>query len=109
MDCYLWKPSQKRDFSRKINQKFLLNKKEITLRELISSPNIYFDFFVLPKRVPKEIQRHKGYRDHGSLGSEFSRTLRDQADDWSLREEEELREKEEADLHDFRLGLNGWI
>jgi hypothetical protein len=63
----------------------------------------------LYKRTPKRPQRHRGYRDHGSLGSEFSKTVKQQATDWTFREKEEEKRKKRKDLQDFLLGFGGWV
>jgi hypothetical protein len=42
---------------------------------------------LLSKQKPKKLQRHKGYRDHGSLGSDYSKTRKQQSTDWTVREE----------------------
>lgn len=61
------------------------------------------------KRLQKRVQRHKGYRDKGSLGTDYSRTLKDQSTDWSIREKILQKEKDREDLLDLLLGLQGWI
>jgi hypothetical protein len=43
---------------------------------------------IISKQRPKKAQRHKGYRDHGSLGSDFSKTRRDQSHDWTVDQEQ---------------------
>jgi hypothetical protein len=55
---------------------------------------------------PTKVQRHKGYRDHGSLGSEFSRTLRQQSSDYSILERE--LELQRANLRKRRQWYHGW-
>jgi hypothetical protein len=55
---------------------------------------------------PAKVQRKKGYRDHGSLGSEFSRTLRQQSSDYSVLERE--LELQQAYLRKQRQWYHGW-
>lgn len=38
------------------------------------------------KRLAKVPQRKRGYHDHGHLGSDFSKTIKDQADDFTITE-----------------------
>lgn len=42
--------------------------------------------FYFRKKFPCSVQRKRGYTDHGSLGSEFSKTVRDQNNDVNLYE-----------------------
>lgn len=72
---------------------------------LIKSFHVVFIF----KDHPKRKAFRKGYNDHGSLGSEFSKTLKQQSSDWSLNEEELKRKKQADDFHKLLLGLSGWI
>jgi hypothetical protein len=53
------------------------NGERITLREYIESFQIIYS--IREKRKPKRTIRRRGYKDHGSLGSEYSHTVRDQA------------------------------
>lgn len=93
-----------RFLSRRIHMK--INEKgenllDLLLRYLQEPIQLIF----ISKHKPKELQRHKGYRDHGSLGSEFSRTIRDQARDYTIQErfKEELKRK--TDLAQFIEGF----
>lgn len=95
-----------RFFARRINQK-LQNYEQKTLiqvlREFLSQD---LKFYLLSKKKPAKVQRHKGYRDHGSLGSEFSKTRKDQSRDWTVRQEEEYKNRRE----DVYLPLlEGWL
>lgn len=60
------------------------------------------------KQKPQRAQRHRGYRDHGSLGSELSRTRKDQSQDWSIKEAEEQRKIRKQQFLDLLLGFAGW-
>lgn len=58
--------------------KIRMNGRCITLREYIE--NFQIVYHIRRKKKSRETVRRKGYKDHGSLGSEFSRTLRIQAE-----------------------------
>lgn len=98
--------SERRYYFRQINGHF--GRDQLTFSELLSKYLI-----ILPKeikkRTPRKRVRHKGFRDHGSLGSEFSRSLKQQSRDWTLREEEQRRKKKIEDFRNFLWGLGGWI
>lgn len=53
------------------------NGKQLTLKEYIEHFQIVYH--VRRKKKPTKLVRRKGYKDHGSLGSEYTRTLREQA------------------------------
>lgn len=93
----------RRTYYRKISD--LFGSRRLSFENLF---NYYFlrPFQELYKPLPKKKHRHKGYRDHGSLGSEWSKTLRDQARDYSIREKEEQHQKEKDDFQDF---IRGWF
>lgn len=95
----------RRIYYRKLSCNF--GRKQLSLEEVF---NEYFftDFIELNRPRAKRKQRHKGYRDHGSLGSEFSKTLKQQAGDWSIIEKEEQRRKQADDFLSFLSGLSGW-
>lgn len=106
LDCKVTpRTKSRRTYYRKRSMKF--GRKQLTLEEIFDQ-YFFTDFIELNRPRPKKKQRHKGYRDHGSLGSEFSQTLKQQSGDWSLREAEEKREKEKKDLRDFLSGFAGW-
>lgn len=100
------KTKSRRTYYRKISMRF--GKKQLTIQEIIEQ-YFFTDLIELNRPRPKKKVRHKGYRDHGSLGSEFSKTLKQQAGDWELRELEEKRRKRKEDLLEFLLGFAGWI
>jgi hypothetical protein len=107
IDCKLTpRTESRRSYYRKLSGKF--GKQKFTLQEILSK-YFFTDFIELQRRKPKKKIRHKGYRDHGSLGSEFSRTLKQQAGDWSIRESEERKIKKKQDIIDFLQGFAGWI
>lgn len=99
------KTPTRRYYYRLFSQKF--GKKRLTLAQVFQE-YFFTDFVELNRPKPKKVQRHKGYRDHGSLGSEFSQTLKQQSTDWTLREDAERREKLKQDLLDFLSGFGGW-
>lgn len=106
LDCKLTPNTKsRRTYYRKLSSKF--GRKQLTLEQIL---NEYFftDFIELNKSIAKKAVRHKGYRDHGSLGSEFSKTLKQQSGDWSIREQEEQRKKQKEDLLSFLLSFAGW-
>lgn len=97
----------RRIYYRKLNSKFGRRKK-FTLQEIFSE-YFFTDFIEVNRPRPKRKIRHKGYRDHGSLGSEFSKTLKQQSCDYSILEAEKQRKKREEDFRKFLLGCNGWM
>jgi hypothetical protein len=60
------------------------NGKQLTLKEYIESFQIVYT--IRRKRKPKRNIRRRGYKDHGSLGSEYSHTLKDQANSEEFQE-----------------------
>lgn len=106
MDCKLdYSNRSRRRYYRMLNTKF--GKKQLSLKEILEQ-YFFCDFIELNRPRAKKKIRHKGYRDHGSLGSEFSKTLKQQSCDWSLRELEEERIKRRSDLISFLTGFGGW-
>lgn len=82
--------------------------------ETISIATVILRYFIpkpifIKKQQPRKIERHRGYRDHGSLGSEFSQTAKQQSTDWSIKKEEEEKVRRKQDLLLFLLGADGWI
>lgn len=108
IDTVLWNQKSRRNFYRILYSK-ISSKNNIRLIDLIVEICKSLDVYFISKDRPKRLQRHKGYRDHGSLGSEFSKTLKDQSSDWSIIEEERQRKKNQKDFLMFLLGANGWI
>jgi hypothetical protein len=105
IDCILTKgTTSRRNFYREIKSKYCKN--TLTLEELLLK---YFKIKLirLNKKHPIRLQRHKGYRDHGSLGTGDRTLERDiQTDIWIQKREEERKKKTE-DLLAFLRGLNG--
>lgn len=95
----------RRTYYRKRSMKF--GRKQLTLQEVFLQ-YFFTDIIELNRPRAKKTQRHKGYRDHGSLGSEFSKTLKQQSCDWSIREYEEQRKKEREDFLAFLSSFAGW-
>lgn len=108
IDTVLFHQKSRRNFYRILYTR-IPQRNNIRLVELIVEIINSGTLLILPKKRPKRLQRHKGYRDHGSLGSEFSKTLKDQSSDWRIREEEEKEKKKQQDFIQFLLGLNGFI
>jgi hypothetical protein len=94
-------PSRRR-YYRLLSSQF--GKKRLSFREVLEQ-YFFADIIELNRPRAKKKQRHKGYRDHGSLGSDFSRTLKQQAGDTKLVEDEERRKKEIQDYLDMLLFL----
>lgn len=92
-----------------IGNKYTLkdNKSHLDVFEILSALNLRYSY--RPKQKPKRTQRHKGYRDHGSLSDETSRVLREEwkndYQNYELEEEKEKLRKEEEDLLDFIKGF----
>lgn len=99
------KHEYRRTYYRKLHSKF--GRKQLTLEEIFSQ-YFFCDFIEVNRKRAKKKVRHKGYRDHGSLGSEFSKTLRQQAGDISLMEAEAKRQKEKDDYLEFLRAFAGW-
>lgn len=113
IDCRLWNNKDRTNYFRNLrnpvldsnNEKVIFSDMFQVLYEIIKT----FTCHIIFKNKPKKKVFRKGYNDHGSLGSEFSTTLKQQAQDWSIKEQIEKREKERNDLLHFLLGLNSWI
>lgn len=108
IDTLLWNNRSKRDLYRKLSQREQQQNNKDTfelLEEILSS----YQFSLIEKHRPKRVQRHKGYRDHGSLGSDFSKTLKQQANSAEWKEICEKAEKEKQDFLNFLWALHGWI
>lgn len=75
------------------------------LYSIIKTTRVIFIY----KNKPKKKVFRKGYNDHGSLGSEFSKTLKQQSSDWSLNELERKRQLNQENFTKFLLGFEGWI
>lgn len=106
IDSILFNKKSRRDWFRKFNSKTTIG---LTFTEILSSEYLRLNPIFKSKTRPKKLQRHKGYRDHGSLGSEFSKTLKQQSTDYTIREAEERRRIEKLQAHDLLMGLCGWI
>jgi len=109
IDSVLWSKSQRRDFFRSLGTPLGNSNKKINIFQFYRLLLESYDLRILPKKRPRKKVRHKGYRDHGTLGSDISRTNRDQAGSWQLVEKEEEQRKEKDDFLNFLLGLGGWI
>jgi hypothetical protein len=105
IDCTLWNKTYRRNFYRTHFSKF--GKNQLTLKELL------FKFFVVKlyiqeKKKPKRLIRHKGYRDHGSLGTGVPGLAADIERDVWVQERELLKEKKRKDFLKFLSGFAGW-
>lgn len=85
-DLFLTKKNL-RFFARRIHQKIPEKDNQTILEILISWLQSPIRMIFISRQKPKKLQRHKGYRDHGSLGSDYSKTRKDQSTDWTVREE----------------------
>lgn len=99
------KTSSRRTYYRKRSMRF--GRKQLTLQEILEQ-YFFADIIELNRPRPKKKVRHKGYRDHGSLGSEFSKTLKQQAGAWQLKELEAQKKKREKELLEFLSSFAGW-
>ena len=83
------------------------NKTHLTLFEILKALNLHYGISKIAR--PKKLQRHKGYRDHGSLSDETSRVTRNewQSDqqNYALIEKELERKKIEEDTKEFIKGF----
>lgn len=106
IDCILTpRFRSRRLYYEKLNGFF--GRKQLTFLEIIQQ-YLFPDIIEINRPKPKKKIRHKGYRDHGSLGSEYSKTLKQQAGDWTLRLQEERKKKELDDYLKFLSGFAGW-
>lgn len=111
-DEILWSNKRRTNLFRDLNSPVVNSKGQKiydSLFEVLIAVIQSFHVSFIFKNKPKKKVYRKGYNDHGSLGSEFSKTLKQQSSDWSLNEEEQRRKKQVDDFHKFLLGLNGWI
>lgn len=97
---------QRQIFSTVYNDKILNTKSKKTWPWLLSSIIASITITKYCRPEPVKVERHKGYRDHGSLGSEFSRSLRQQSSDYSVLEKEQ--ELQRAYLIKLRQWYHGW-
>lgn len=82
------------------------NTSHLTLFEILQSLNLKFGYHRISP--PKRYQRHKGYRDHGSLQDESTKARKAFKDDFTVQELQnklEERRKEQADLADLIKGF----
>lgn len=90
----------------------VLNDKILNTKNKKTWDWLFFNLFSLVKITkyrrsePVKVERHKGYRDHGSLGSEFSRTLRQQSSDYSVIEKQQ--EHQRVHLQKLKQWYHGW-
>lgn len=109
IDSILWNQKSRRDFYRKINTPIGNYKKEkVSLIQFYQKLLESFDIKLVPKQTPKKKVRHKGYRDHGTLGSDISRTNRNQRGDWELVQKEQAKQADKDNLLNFLWGFGGW-
>jgi hypothetical protein len=67
-------------------------------------------YFILQKPKPRRIQRHRGYRDHGTLTDESVSVRRTEfKKDFQLKQEEERIERMKKNFSDSIKLLFGWI
>lgn len=87
MYCYdiLFNDKDLRFLSRRVNSTQGEEKNSV-LQVLLQYITDEIKLVFISRQKPKKLQRHKGYRDHGSLGSEYSQTIRQQAEDYSVQE-----------------------
>lgn len=104
IDTILWNKKSKEKYFSYLNQKFP-NYEYKNLFEILKEILLSFKLFLTEKHRPKKVQRHRGYRDHGSLGSDFSRTLKQQSNSEEWKKICEEAEKEKKDYLQFLLGM----
>jgi hypothetical protein len=105
MDTILgpWNPKARRRYYRLKSSYF--GRRHLSLLEVFKE--YFFQLPVLKKKpLAKKKVRHKGYRDHGSLGSEYSQVHKEERDDVWVQEKYRQKEKDRQDLIDFLQGLN---
>lgn len=84
------------------------NKTHLTLLEILQ--NLNFQIGVKKLGRPKKLQRHKGYRDHGSLPDESTKARRKGvSEDFNLTQLQLKKEQEEKELSDALELLKGWL
>lgn len=83
------------------------NKEHLDIFEILKKLNLQYGIRRIAKA--KKPQRHKGYRDHGSLSDETSRVLKEEwksdQQNYDIQEKEEQRQKELEDTLEFIKGF----
>jgi hypothetical protein len=106
LDEILWNQKNRRHFFRIIFSKIPVNQQENwSLFDYLKSSDCLPLPVYLPKKRPKKTEYHKGYRDHGSLGSDFSKILKEQARTEEYQEILRQEQKLEQDPIDFLSAL----
>lgn len=78
----------------------------LSLYEFLINPELFcVSAQYYPKRKSKRLIRHKGYRDHGSLGSDASRIRREEDRDFQLTKQAWEDEIHRDDFDDFIRGF----
>lgn len=108
IDSILWRKQSKEKYFSYLNQRFS-NYENKNVFDILIEILLSYKIHLIERSRPKKVQRHRGYRDHGSLGSDFSRTLRQQSQSGEWKEIIEREEREKRDYLQFQLGLAGWI
>lgn len=103
----LWKSPQY--LANLVGNSYTLNDNELHLDlfEILKALNLHYGIRKIAKA--KKPQRHKGYRDHGSLSDETSRILKEEwrkdYSNFELQQKEEIRKKELEDTVEFLKGF----
>lgn len=82
------------------------NRKGLSLFDLLLSGKLFLHHRIKTPSTPKKKQFRKGYRDHGSLGSEIARIRQEEEKDIWIQDSLQRKKKEQEDL--LRL-IEGWI
>lgn len=70
---------------------------------------IKIDVLEFNRKKPKRPQRHRGYRDHGSLADESSIGMKEYRKDYSATEEQNYIEEQREALNDAEEFLFGFM
>lgn len=106
MDEILWNQKNKRHLFRILYSKISVNNTEKwTLFDYLRSSDCLPLPVLIKKPKPRQKVWHKGYRDHGSLGSDFSKLLKEQSRTKEYQNIIEQEEKKKQDPIDFLSGF----
>jgi len=104
----LWKSPQY--LSNIIENKYTLsnNEEHLDIFEILKNLNLHYGIRKIAKA--KKPQRHKGYRDHGSLSDETSRVLKEEwKNDYSNYEIQQKEEESQKELEDTIEFIKGFL
>lgn len=105
LEDYFFQKGKKRTFFSCIYGKRKRGNRSISLFELVLEGTFFPKVNLKKIKKPTKEQFRKGYRDHGSLGSDFARTNKEASWDVWVQEEINRRNKEQEDRLKFLKGF----